>query len=563
MSEDQHDIIEQTPVEESDLPDPNRQCDTEQIEAEQPPQEDTFDASLSDEEDEEEVQQQQHQQAEEADVKEDEPESRKSGTSSPPPGQISGAQRRGSTTRDNLGEVVAGGAGDDDETDVTFTEEAVAKLLKKGLKEPDERPHMNVVFIGHVDAGKSTTCGNILFSTGQVDARTIEKYEREAKEKNRDTWYYAYVMDINEEERTKGKTVEVGRAAFNLDNIRYTILDAPGHKGFVPEMLAGAAQADVGVLIISARKGEFEAGFERGGQTREHAMLAKTLGVDKLVVAINKMDEFTVQWNEQRYEDIMNKLSVFLKTCGFGKDVIFVPMSGLNGHNVMYHVADKDHKCYEPKASWYGRDKPTLLEILANVTPPKRDSSGPLRIPLLAGYKDGGVVAVGKVESGVAMVDQPALLMPSRQKVKILGVRNNEEEYAYAKPGENVELRLLGVDEDAIRKGCVLSSIHQRVTVARVFEVQMVVVELLEHRPILTNGYKAGRSYKSVHSLIICIIVMHAHTACEEVEVDKLIEAVHRSTKKKQKRPAFVRADVIVTCRLKVSVEMQPMRLPF
>lgn len=149
---------------------------------------------------------------------------------------------------------------------------------KVNLVQVDSRPHLNIIFIGHVDAGKSTACGNILYILGYVDDRTIEKYEREAKEKNRESWFLAFIMDINEEERQKGKTVEVGRAHFETKDRRFTILDAPGHKNFIPNMISGAAQADIGVLIISARKGEFETGFERGGQTREHTLLAKTLG---------------------------------------------------------------------------------------------------------------------------------------------------------------------------------------------------------------------------------------------------------------------------------------------
>lgn len=164
------------------------------------------------------------------------------------------------------------------------------KQPKAEMKVHDTREHLNIVFIGHVDAGKSTISGQILLLTNQVDERTIQKYEKEAKEKNRESWYLAYVMDTNEEERNKGKTVEVGRAHFTTEKKRFTLLDAPGHKNYVPNMIEGTAQADVGVLVISARRGEFETGFERGGQTREHAMLAKTLGIQRLIVLVNKMD---------------------------------------------------------------------------------------------------------------------------------------------------------------------------------------------------------------------------------------------------------------------------------
>uniref|UniRef100_A0A453AI99 Tr-type G domain-containing protein n=2 Tax=Aegilops tauschii subsp. strangulata TaxID=200361 RepID=A0A453AI99_AEGTS len=184
-------------------------------------------------------------------------------------------------------------------------------------EEEEAKRHINLVFIGHVDAGKSTAGGQILFLSGQVDDRTIQKYEKEAKDKSRESWYMAYIMDTNEEERLKGKTVEVGRAHFETENTRFTILDAPGHKSYVPNMISGASQADIGVLVISARKGEFETGYERGGQTREHVLLAKTLGVAKLVVVINKMDEPTVQWSKERYDEIEGKMIPFLRSSGY------------------------------------------------------------------------------------------------------------------------------------------------------------------------------------------------------------------------------------------------------
>jgi peptide chain release factor subunit 3 len=182
-------------------------------------------------------------------------------------------------------------------------------VIKEQEEELDEslvhdmygKEHVNVVFIGHVDAGKSTLGGNILFLTGMVDERTMEKYEKEAKEAGRESWYLSWALDSTKEERNKGKTVEVGRARFETEKRRYTILDAPGHKSYVPNMISGAAQADVGVLVISARKGEYETGFDKGGQTREHAVLAKMQGINKLIIVINKMDDPTVEWSKERY----------------------------------------------------------------------------------------------------------------------------------------------------------------------------------------------------------------------------------------------------------------------
>ena len=192
---------------------------------------------------------------------------------------------------------------------------AAAKPVKSEpvVQEGDPREHMNVVFIGHVDAGKSTLSGQILFLTNQVDQRLIDKFSREAKERNRESWFMAYIMDTNEEERAKGKTVEVGMAHFETETKRYTILDAPGHKNYVPNMIGGAAQADIAVLVISTRRGEFETGFEKGGQTREHAMLAKTLGVNKLVVVMNKMDDPTVDWSQERFEECKSKLTPYVE----------------------------------------------------------------------------------------------------------------------------------------------------------------------------------------------------------------------------------------------------------
>ena len=250
----------------------------------------------------------------------------------------------------------------DDAPDV---DEAKVMETYRRLQEEDGRDHLNVVFIGHVDAGKSTLGGQILFVTDQVDKRTIEKYEREAKDKNRESWYMAYIMDTNEEERTKGITVEVGRAKFETEARRYTILDAPGHKNYVPNMIMGAAQADVAVLVISSRKGEYETGFEKGGQTREHAQLAKTLGVVKLIVVVNKLDDPSVvldggQWSRERYGDIVKGLTPFLKSAGYNpkKDLTFIPISALHGHNVKARASKE-------ACPWY--DGPTLFEALDSV----------------------------------------------------------------------------------------------------------------------------------------------------------------------------------------------------
>lgn len=281
-------------------------------------------------------------------------------------------------------------------SEITFEEQLV---------EVDEtRQPSSLVFIGHVDVGKSTICGNLMFMTGMVDERTIEKFKIEAKEKNRDSWWLAYVMDINDDEKAKGKTVEVGRATLETATKRYTIFDAPGHKNYVPDMIMGAAMADTAALVISARKGEYESGFERDGQTREHAQLARSLGVQRLIVVVNKMDEDSVKWDEARYNEIVDGVTPFLlETCGFARhNVSFIPISGLSGENI---------DVLTDKSPWY--KGPTLIQVLDECEVPKRDPEGPLRIPILDKMKERGLVAFGKVESGTVRIGSKLTVMPN------------------------------------------------------------------------------------------------------------------------------------------------------
>lgn len=295
---------------------------------------------------------------------------------------------------------------DDADVEVGEGETGSAKKSLDG----DLREHLNVIHIGHVDSGKSTLSGSILYHTGQIDQRTIEKFEREAKQRGRESWWLAYILDTTEEERSKGITVEVGRATFETPNKRFTILDAPGHKSFVANMIQGAAQADIAVLVISARKGEFETGFEKGGQTREHALLAKTLGVRVLIVVINKMDESTVNWSKERYDECVGKLTPFLKASGYNsKHVHFLPVAALNGANIKERVG-------KAKCPWY--DGPALLELLDGITIGGRDPDGPLRVPVLDKYIDRGIIAMGKVESGTLKVGQELLVMPQGVKAR-------------------------------------------------------------------------------------------------------------------------------------------------
>ena len=271
--------------------------------------------------------------------------------------------------------------------------EQTADVNEDILAEVYGKEHVNIIFIGHVDAGKSTLGGSILYATGMVDERTMDKYKREAKDASRETWYLSWALDLTKEERAKGKTVEVGRGFFETEKRRYSILDAPGHKTFVPNMIGGASQADVGILVISARKGEYETGFEKGGQTREHAMLAKTQGVNHLIVAVNKMDDPTVEWSKERYNECISKLTVFLKSVGYNPktDLFFMPISAQTTQGIKNRVSKEI-------CPWY--DGPSLLEYLDDMAKLERKVNAPFMMPVAGKYRDMGTMIEGRIEAG-------------------------------------------------------------------------------------------------------------------------------------------------------------------
>ena len=375
------------------------------------------------------------------------------------------------------------------------------------------KDHVSLIFMGHVDAGKSTMGGNLLYLTGSVDKRTIEKYEREAKDAGRQGWYLSWVMDTNKEERNDGKTIEVGKAYFETEKRRYTILDAPGHKMYVSEMIGGASQADVGVLVISARKGEYETGFERGGQTREHALLAKTQGVNKMIVVVNKMDDPTVKWSKERYDQCVGNVSNFLKAIGYNikTDVIFMPVSGYSGANLKEHVDPKE-------CSWY--TGPTLLEYLDKMNHVDRRINAPFMLPIAAKMKDLGTIVEGKIESGHIKKGQSTLLMPNKTTVEIQNIYNETEtEVDMAMCGEQVKLRIKGVEEDDISPGFVLTSPKNPIKNVTKFVAQIAIVEL---KSIIAAGFSC---------------VMHVHTAIEEVHIVKLLHKLEKGTNRKSKKP--------------------------
>jgi peptide chain release factor subunit 3 len=337
----------------------------------------------------------------------------------------------------------------------------------------------------------------------------------------------SWALDTNLEERDKGKTVEVGRAFFETESKHFTILDAPGHKSFVPNMIGGASQADVAVLVISARKGEFETGFERGGQTREHAMLVKTAGVRHLIIVVNKMDDPTVEWDEARFIDIRDKLTPYLKKCGFNpkSDIFYIPVSGLTGINL------KD--CAREMCPWY--DGPSLIQYLDSLPPVSRMSEGPVRMPIVDRYKDMGTIVLGKVESGSIARGQILIMMPNKCAVEVMQLWSDDDETEQVFPGENVKLKLKNVEEEDVSPGFILCSPDNLCHTAKVFDAQIVI---LEHKSIICAGYSA---------------VMHVHTCAEEVNIKALICLIDKKTNEKSKtRPRFVKQDQIAIVRLEV-----------
>lgn len=283
------------------------------------------------------------------------------------------------------------------------------------VKVDRERDSVNIVFIGHVDAGKSTLSGRILKNCGEVDETEIRKFELEAKEKNRESWVLAYIMDINEEERSKGITVESGKAHFQLVSKRFVLIDAPGHKNYVPNMIAGACQADVAALIISARQGEFEAGFE-GGQTQEHAHLAKALGVQHMICVVSKMDE--VNWDQKRYDHIHDSVEPFLRNQVGIKSIEWVPINGFLNENI-------DTPLLSERCDWYKGD--TLFDKFNKVPVPIRNPDGPIRIPVLDKLKDQGQFLFGKIECGTIRDDLNVTLMPYKKQFQIQSIYNTKD----------------------------------------------------------------------------------------------------------------------------------------
>ncbi|KJH45342.1 putative translation elongation factor EF-1, subunit alpha [Dictyocaulus viviparus] len=372
----------------------------------------------------------------------------------------------------------------------------------------DTKQLVNLVVVGHVDAGKSTLMGHLLCKLGYVDQRTIHKYKQESARSGKASFAFAWVLDETDEERSRGVTMDIARTSFETDSKRVVLLDAPGHKDFIPNMITGASQADAAILVINSTRGEFETGFESGGQTREHAMLLRSLGIGQLVVAVNKLD--TVDWSQERFIEITTIMESFLvKHAGFSK-VRFVPVSGLNGDNLTHRV-QYDH----PLSKWYSGQ--SLLEVIDSFSSPSRACEGPLRIVIsdVIKWTANQLNLSGKVESGEVKSGDKVYLMPTADAAVVKGCLNDGEEAVdHCMAGDQILITLNGTFEpDTIHPGHVIVRGGQDVLIpCRRFVARIVVFNITV--PIM-KGTKAE---------------LYCHSLCESCTVVKLISSINKGS---------------------------------
>lgn len=379
-----------------------------------------------------------------------------------------------------------------------------------------EKIHCNLVVIGHVDAGKSTTTGHLIYKCGGIDKRTIEKFEKEAAEMGKGSFKYAWVLDKLKAERERGITIDIALWKFESSKFSFTIIDAPGHRDFIKNMITGTSQADVAILIVAAGQGEFEAGIAKEGQTREHALLAHTLGVKQMIVAINKMDDKSVNFAQSRYEEIKTEVSTYLTKVGYKVDRIpFIPISGFHGEN-MIEKSDK--------MNWY--KGPYMLEALDQIKPPKRPSDRPLRLPLQDVYKIGGIgtVPVGRVETGILKAGMLLQFSPGGLTTECKSVEMHHESVPEAHPGDNVGFNVKNVSVKDVRRGYVASDAKSDPALeAKSFDAQVIV---MNHKNI-ANGYAP-------------VLDCHtAHVACKFEHIHNKID--RRTNKEVEKDPKSVK----------------------
>ena len=363
-----------------------------------------------------------------------------------------------------------------------------------------EKPHLNLVFIGHVDHGKSTSLGRLLFEKGAVGEHIIRQYKEEAEKIGKGTFEFAWVMDMLKEERERGLTIDISHKKMETDKYFFTVIDAPGHRDFVKNMITGASQADAGVLVVDVAQKDDAGGLMP--QTKEHVFLSRTLGIGQLIVAVNKMD--AVKWDQKKFDESKEQLEKLFAVVGFkGDDLIYLPMSGLQGDNVT--------KKGDNLAWW---DGPTLSEAIDMLKVPEKPTKLPLRLPVQDVYSITGIgtVPVGRVETGIMKTGDTVIFEPAGVSGEVKTIEMHHETYEKAEPGDNIGFNVRGVGKEDIRRGDVVGHTKNPPTVAKDFTAQLVV---LQHPSALTVGYAP---------------VFHSHTAQVACKIVELISKLDPKT---------------------------------
>ncbi|HEY0088494.1 MAG TPA: translation elongation factor EF-1 subunit alpha [Candidatus Lokiarchaeia archaeon] len=368
-----------------------------------------------------------------------------------------------------------------------------------------EKHHMNLVVIGHIDHGKSTLMGCLLITTGAVSDREAREIEKIAKDMDRESFKYAFVMDRLKEERARGITIDLAFRKFETKSKYFTIIDAPGHADFVKNMITGASQADAAILVVSGKKGEMEVGISANGQTREHAYLAQTLGVKQLVVAINKVDNW--DYKEERYNECKEAIADLLKNIGFNvKKINFIPTSGMLAENLKDRCA---------KTPWY--KGPTLLEAIDGLEIPPKPLDKPLRVPIQDAYKikGTGVVPVGRVETGVMKKGDKIIIMPTGFQGEIRSIEMHHEEIEQAEPGDNIGFSIRGINVTDARRGDCLGHPNNPPVVVNPTGKWTGQIIVIWHPTAIAQGYTP---------------VIHAHTAQVAAKFLSLLKKLDQKT---------------------------------
>src|SRR3989338_3213424 len=362
-----------------------------------------------------------------------------------------------------------------------------------------DKTHINLVFIGHVDHGKSTTVGRLLYDSKNIDEQAMRKLTELAKELGKPGFEFAFVMDNLKEERERGVTIDLAHKRFDTPKYYFKIIDAPGHKDFIKNMITGAAQSDAGVVVVDCSNGV-------QAQTKEHIFLSRTLGVHQIIIAVNKMD--MVNYDQGRFNKVKDEVSVLLKSVGYKPDTIkFIPEAALLGENVVNKSA---------KMPWYTGG--TLLETLDTLSPPDKPVNLPLRLPLQDVYNITGigVVPVGRVETGIMKVGDKVIFVPAREGKGITGeektIEMHHEQMQQAEPGDNIGFNVRGIEKKDIARGDVLGHVDTPPTVATEFTAQIVV---LNHPTVITVGYTP---------------VFHIHTAQVACQVMAILKKLNPAT---------------------------------